>query len=195
MSGSKARASKERQELWLTATRSRLVATDVATGKVRTEVVTRPGETRIFDAETNRVTIIKDTSKTPPYAAATFEAALHLAYVQQGIMRVAGERTVNGRKALVLESVAGKWKSSDPGSRGDGARRRRDVRGLRDAVDPRRRAVQPDRREPASARSSPPTAPSPPSSPSASTHGAKVTRSGHCACATRASTLTRNRCG
>ncbi len=118
VSGTKARASKERQELWLTATRSRLVATDVVTGKVRTEVITRPGESRIFDAKTNHVTIIKDKSKTPPYASATYEAALQLAYVQQGIMRVAGERTVNGRKALALESVAGKWKSSDPGSRG-----------------------------------------------------------------------------
>lgn len=118
VSGSKARASKERQELWLTATRSRLVATDAVTGKLRTEVVTRPGESRIFDAKTNRVTIIRDRSKTPPYAAATYEAALHLAYVQQGVMRVSGERTVNGRKALVLESVAAKWKSSDPGSRG-----------------------------------------------------------------------------
>ena len=32
-------------------------------------------------------------------------------------MRVAGERTVDGRRLLLLESVPGKWKSSDPGSR------------------------------------------------------------------------------
>lgn len=118
VSGSRARASKERQELWLTATRARLVATDVATGRLRTEVVDRPGESRIFDAKANRLTIIRHDAKTPPYAAATFDAALHRAYVQQGIMRVAGERTVNGRKVLELESVAAKWTSSDPGSRG-----------------------------------------------------------------------------
>ena len=32
-------------------------------------------------------------------------------------MKVAGERTVDGRRLLLLESVPGKWKSSDPGSR------------------------------------------------------------------------------
>ena len=32
-------------------------------------------------------------------------------------MKIAGEQTVDGRKLLALESVAGKWKSSDPGSR------------------------------------------------------------------------------
>ena len=44
-----------------------------------------------------------------------------------GIMKVTGEQTVDGRRLLALESVAGKWKSSDPGSRADRARRRRDA--------------------------------------------------------------------
>jgi hypothetical protein len=119
VSGSKAVPKKERQELWLTATRARLVATTIATGKVRTEVVDRPGESRIFDARTNRLTILRHkTTDPPPYASSAFEAALHRAYVQEGIMRVTGEQVVAGRRALMLESVPGKWISSDPGSRG-----------------------------------------------------------------------------
>ena len=95
-----------------------MVVKNAVTGKLRVEIVDRPGETRIYDAEKNRVTITRTKSKTPAYTSAAFEAALYRAYVQQGIMKVAGERTVDGRKLLVLESVAGKWKSSDPGSRG-----------------------------------------------------------------------------
>ena len=118
VSGSKALASNERQELWLSATRSRMVVKNATTGKVRVEIVDRPGETRIYDAEKKRVTISRTKSKTPAYTSAAFESALYRAYVQQGIMKVAGEQTVDGRKILVLESVADKWKSSDPGSRG-----------------------------------------------------------------------------
>jgi hypothetical protein len=118
VSGSKAAASKERQELWLSASRSRMVVTNLKTGKLRVEIVDRPGETRIYDRQKNRVTIMRTKSTTPAYTSAAFEAALYRAYVEQGIMKVAGERTVDGRKLLVLESVAGKWKSSDPGSRG-----------------------------------------------------------------------------
>jgi hypothetical protein len=117
VSGSKAVPSKERQELWLSANRSRMVVTNLVTGKLRVEIVDRPGETRIYDAEKHRVTIMRTKSKTPAYTSAAFEAALYRAYVAQGIMKVAGERIVDGRKLLVLESVAGKWKSSDPGSR------------------------------------------------------------------------------
>ena len=119
VSGSRSVPKRERQELWLTATRARLVATTIATGKVRTEVVDRPGESRIYDAKTNRLTILRHkVSDPPPYASATFEAALHRAYVQQGIMRVTGEQVVSGRRELVLESVPEKWITSDPGSRG-----------------------------------------------------------------------------
>ena len=118
VSGTKAVASNERQELWLSASRSRMVVKSAVTGQVRVEIVDRPGETRIYDAQKNRVTIMRTKSKTPAYTSAAFEAALHRAYVAQGIMKIAGERTVDGRRLLVLESVAGKWKSSDPGSRG-----------------------------------------------------------------------------
>ena len=50
VSGTKALASNERQELWLSATRSRMVVKNAVTGKVRVEIVDRPGETRIYDA-------------------------------------------------------------------------------------------------------------------------------------------------
>ena len=94
-----------------------MVVTNAATGKLRVEIVDRPGETRIYDAQKRRVTVSRTSSTTPAYTSSAFESALHRAYVQQGIMRVAGERTVDGRRLLLLESVPGKWKSSDPGSR------------------------------------------------------------------------------
>jgi hypothetical protein len=118
VSGTKALASRERQELWLSATRSRMVVTNLVTGKLRVEIVDRPGETRIYDRTKNRVTVMRTKSKTPAYTSAAFESALYRAYVQQGIMKVTGEQIVDGRKALTLDSVPGKWKSSDPGSRG-----------------------------------------------------------------------------
>ena len=110
-----------------------MVVTNAATGKLRAEIVDRPGETRIYDAEKHRVTISRTSSTTPAYTSSAFEAALHRAYVQQGIMRVTGEQIVAGRRALVLESVPGKWKKSDPGSRADGARRRADLPGAETA--------------------------------------------------------------
>ena len=63
------RRRKERQELWLSATRSRMVVTNAVTGKLRVEIVDRPGETRIYDAQKRRVTII---------AHAVEDAGLHL---------------------------------------------------------------------------------------------------------------------
>lgn len=117
VSGTKALASKERQELWLSATRSRMVVTDLTTGKLRVEIVDRPGETRIYDAKKRKLTISRTKSTTPPYTSSAYEAALQRAYVERGIMKVTGERTVDGRRLLTLASVDGKWKSSDPGSR------------------------------------------------------------------------------
>ena len=112
VSGTKAVASRERQELWLSANRSRMVVTNAATGKLRVEIVDRPGETRIYDAQKRRVTVSRTSSTTPAYTSSAFESALHRAYVQQGVMRVAGERTVDGHRLLLLESVPGSGRAA-----------------------------------------------------------------------------------
>jgi hypothetical protein len=116
--GSNAVPRHERQELWMTRTRARNVIRDVATGKVTREITYRPGESRVYDAEKNTVTILRERgTTTPPWNSFLFEAAVQKAYVEQGITRVTGETTVRGRRALIVESVPGKWRSDDPSSR------------------------------------------------------------------------------
>jgi hypothetical protein len=36
------------------------------------------------------------------------------AYVEQGYVKVIGEKTVDGRRALITQSVPGKWRSDEP---------------------------------------------------------------------------------
>lgn len=116
--GSNAVPRHERIELWMTRTRARNVVRDVATGKVTREITYRPGESRVFDAEKNTVTVLRERgTTTPPWNSFRFEAAVQQAYVEQGITRVIGETTVRGRRALRVESVPGKWRSDDPASR------------------------------------------------------------------------------
>jgi hypothetical protein len=114
--GSDAIPSHERIERWMTRNRARTVFTDLTTGKVRSEVTFRPGETRIYDARRNRVTIIKDDGANPPWNSAAFEAAVQKAYVEQGITREIGRTVVDGRMAIVVQSVPGKWVSDVPES-------------------------------------------------------------------------------
>jgi len=118
--GSRAVPSHERHELWLGRTHARSVVTDLTTGKVRLEVTVKPGETRMFDPRTNRVTIMRGPTSSkgdaPPWNAAAFEATVQKAYVEQGYTRVVGEKVVDGRRALITESVAGKWRSDEPAS-------------------------------------------------------------------------------
>jgi hypothetical protein len=119
VSGTNAVASHERIERWMTATRARTVVKDARTGKVLRELTYAPGEHRVFDAAKNRVTVvIKDRRESaPPWNTAAFEAAVQKAYVEQGITRVTGETVVRGRRALVVESVPGRWRSDEPTSR------------------------------------------------------------------------------
>lgn len=116
--GSNALPRHERIELWMTRTRARNVITDVRTGKVTREMTYRPGETRVYDAEENTVTVMRERGpSTPPWNSFRFEAAVQKAYVEQGITRVVGETTVRGRRALLVESVPGTWVSDEPSSR------------------------------------------------------------------------------
>ena len=118
LEGPKAVASHERTERWLTSTSSRVVVTDLTTGKVRVEIATTPRETRIWEAESNTVRVIRSKrAQKPPYTTAAQDAAVQKRQLEQGITRVIGEKLVAGRRALVVESVPGKWRSDEPGSR------------------------------------------------------------------------------
>lgn len=117
VSGPEARPSHTRHELWMTRNRARSVSTDVMTGKVTFEMVVTPTETRTYSAKTRRVTIQKTRRPSIPYNSWLFEAAVQKAYVEQGITKVIGETTVRDRRALIVESVPGKWTSDRPDGR------------------------------------------------------------------------------
>lgn len=114
VSGAKARPSHTRHELWMTRNRARSVTTDVKTGKVTFEMVVTPTETRTYSAKTRRVTVQKTRRPNIPYNSWLFEAAVQKAYVEQGITKITGETTVRDRRALIVESVPGKWTSDRP---------------------------------------------------------------------------------
>jgi len=117
ITGTKAVPSHTRHELWLSRNRARSVSTDVETGEVTAETVVTRGAIRMYSAETGRVTVERTRGLSIPFTSARFEAAVQRAYVEQGITKVTGETTVRGRRALVVESVPGKWRSDEPASR------------------------------------------------------------------------------
>ncbi|MBJ7469847.1 MAG: hypothetical protein JHD16_01025 [Solirubrobacteraceae bacterium] len=117
VTGRNAVPANERHELWLSATRSRVVVTDAKTKALLREVTTSPTETRVYDAETGKLRVTRHSAERPPHQSATYEQALHRAYVTGGFMEITGERTVAGRRHLVLVSVPGKWRSDEPDSR------------------------------------------------------------------------------
>jgi len=117
VTGTKAVPSHMRQELWLSRHRARSVSTDVETGKVTAEIVVVGRETRMYTADTGRVTIQRTGRPSIPFTSSRFEAAVQRAYVEQGITKATGETTVRGRRALVVESVPGKWRSDEPDSK------------------------------------------------------------------------------
>ncbi|HYI17876.1 MAG TPA: hypothetical protein VD836_04160 [Solirubrobacteraceae bacterium] len=117
VTGSKAVPSRTRHELWLSRNRARSVSTDMKTGKVTVEIVVTRKQTRMYSAETGRVTVRRNREASMPWNSSRFEAAVQRAYVQEGITKVVGEATVRGRRAFVVESVPGKWVSDEPDSR------------------------------------------------------------------------------
>ena len=114
VTGSQARPSHARHELWMTRKRARAVTTDVKTGKVTFEMVITPTETRTYSAQTRRVTVQKTRRASIPYNSWRFEAAVQQAYVHKGITKVIGETMVRGNPALIVESVPGRWTSDRP---------------------------------------------------------------------------------
>ena len=115
--GANAIPSHTRTESWLGAQRSRTVVTDVRTGRITAETVATPTEIRIYSARDGVIRV--ERRRRPgglPQSSAAFEAAVQQAYVEQGIVRVVGEKVVDGRRALVTESVEGRWRSDEPSS-------------------------------------------------------------------------------
>jgi hypothetical protein len=116
--GTRAVPRHERTERWLTRTHARTVVADVRTGRVLREITHRPGESRVFDRATNTIRILRDRALTgPPWNAASFEAAVQKAYVEQGAVRVVGEVAVAGHRALVVENAPPRWRSDTPDAR------------------------------------------------------------------------------
>jgi hypothetical protein len=117
VSGTRALPRHERVEQWLGRTRSRTVITDLTTGRVSREITHKPGESRVYDAQKRTVRVLVDRSRrTPPWNAASFEAAVQRAYVEQGFVTIVGETTVRGRRALITRNAPPKWRSDSPDS-------------------------------------------------------------------------------
>lgn len=118
VTGTRAVPRHERVERFLGRTHARVVITDLTTGKVDREITYKPGESRVYDAQKKTVRVLIDRRmKTPPWNAMSFEAAVQKAYLDQGFVKVVGEKTVGGRRALVTENAPPKWKSDNPNSK------------------------------------------------------------------------------
>jgi hypothetical protein len=118
VSGANAVPSKIRHELWLSRDRARSVVTNLVTGKITAETTANRTEVRTWSAEAGRMTVRATPSPRwgLPFNAGSFDAAVQRAYVDQGITQVVGEKTVAGRRALVTQSVRGKWRTDEPNS-------------------------------------------------------------------------------
>jgi hypothetical protein len=114
VTGTNAVPSHQRHEVWMSRNRTRSVSTDLTTGRVRAETTydARSGLTRTWSAEEDRIVVSR--SSHPPLSSFRFEAAVQAAYLRQGITRVVGERSVNGRRALVTVNVPARWRSDRP---------------------------------------------------------------------------------
>jgi hypothetical protein len=119
VSGERAAASHLRNELYLSRTRAHLTVRDVRSNRLVKEITWKPGETRIYDRESDTLRISRSNPDrdTPPYGAAAGEAALQQAYLEEGLTRVVGEKVVAGRRALVVEGVPGKFRGDEPNNR------------------------------------------------------------------------------
>jgi hypothetical protein len=83
-----------RAELFLASDRAHWISRDPATGRVLDETTFTRGE---------------DGLTTPPWQSVAQEANNWRHVLDEGRTRQVGETTVDGRRALVLESVRGRW--------------------------------------------------------------------------------------
>jgi hypothetical protein len=105
VAGSHEATRRTRSELWLARDRGRQLVTDAATGGVIAETTAAAGEIRTFEPGLDRVTI--EAHRGLPFASASYEAAAQRDALESGRMSKVGERTVRGRRALVMRSREG----------------------------------------------------------------------------------------
>jgi hypothetical protein len=119
VTGTKAVPRHERVEQWLSRTHGRTIITDLSTGRIDREIAYKPGEYRVYDRKNKTVRVMIDPRRpaTPPWNSMAFEAAVQKAYVEQGYVKVTGETTVRGRRALITENTPPKWRSDNPNSK------------------------------------------------------------------------------
>ncbi len=113
--GPKSVPSHRRIEVWLSANRGHSVVRDADTGRLISDNTFTRTESRHYDADEKRLSILRYETPTKglPLNAFTFESAVQKAYVEQGYVTVVGEKVVNGRRALITRSKEGKWRSDD----------------------------------------------------------------------------------
>jgi hypothetical protein len=102
------------QELWLGSDRSHWISRDATTGRIVRETTFDRGRSLTFDATENSLRTMTDVGTTPPWPTLAQEAAIWRDAFATGKTRQVGETTALGRRALVLQSVEGKWKTDEP---------------------------------------------------------------------------------
>jgi hypothetical protein len=101
-------------ELYLGSDKAHWISRDIKTGKIVRETTFDRGKSLTYEADTNTITEMDDRMSSPPWQTVAQEAAIWKHTFQEGKTRQTGETTVDGRRALVLESVPGKWVTDEP---------------------------------------------------------------------------------
>jgi hypothetical protein len=101
-------------ELYLGSDKAHWISRDVKTGAIVRETTFDRGRSLTFDTADNTITELDDKLSTPPWQTVAQEAAIWRHAFEEGKTRQTGETTVGGRRALVLESVPGKWVTDEP---------------------------------------------------------------------------------
>ncbi|WCB92840.1 hypothetical protein DSM104299_01540 [Baekduia alba] len=101
-------------ELYLGSDKAHWISRDVASGKVVSETAFDRGHAVTWDAKSNKLQTLDDKDTTPPWQSLAQEAANWQHTFATGASAQTGETTVNGRRALQLQSVPGKWKTDEP---------------------------------------------------------------------------------
>jgi hypothetical protein len=103
-----------RDELYLGSDKAHWISRDAKTGRIVRETTFDRGKSLTYEADTNTITEMDDRMSTPPWQTVAQEAAVWKHAFAEGKTRQTGETTVNGRRALVLESVPGRWVTDEP---------------------------------------------------------------------------------
>jgi hypothetical protein len=101
-------------ELYLGSDRAHWISRDATTGKIVRETTFDHGTSLTYDAALNEIDELDDAESAPPWQTVAQEAAVWRNALATGKTRQTGATTVDGRAALVLESVPGRWTTDEP---------------------------------------------------------------------------------